>query len=77
MKNNRTIFQVDAFTEEPFKGNPAGVMVVTEEVSSEWMQNVAAEINLSETAFVFPGEKEFQIRYLPQRSKFHCVDMQR
>ncbi|MCD7900237.1 MAG: PhzF family phenazine biosynthesis protein [Bacteroides sp.] len=63
MKNNRTIFQVDAFTDEPFKGNPAGVMIVTEEVSSEWMQNVAAEMNLSETAFVFPGEKEFEIRY--------------
>lgn len=63
MKNNRTIFQVDAFTDEPFKGNPAGVMIVTEEVSSEWMQNVAAEMNLSETAFVFPGEKEFRIRY--------------
>lgn len=63
MKNNRTIFQVDAFTDEPFKGNPAGVMIITEEVSSEWMQNVAAEMNLSETAFVFPGEEEFQIRY--------------
>lgn len=63
MKTDRTIFQVDAFTDEPFKGNPAGVMIVTEEVSSQWMQNMAAEMNLSETAFVFPGEKEFQIRY--------------
>lgn len=63
MKTDRTIFQVDAFTDEPFKGNPAGVMIVTEELSSEWMQNVAAEMNLSETAFVFPGEKEFRIRY--------------
>lgn len=63
MRNNKVIFQVDAFTDEPFKGNPAGVMVVTEKVSSEWMQNVAAEMNLSETAFVFPKEKEFQIRF--------------
>lgn len=63
MENNRTIFQVDAFTDEAFKGNPAGVMIVTEELSSEWMQHMAAEMNLSETAFVFPGEKEFQIRY--------------
>jgi PhzF family phenazine biosynthesis protein len=63
MTNKRTIFQVDAFTDEPFKGNPAGVMIVAEEVSSEWMQNVASEMNLSETAFVFPREEEFQIRY--------------
>jgi PhzF family phenazine biosynthesis protein len=63
MTNNKTIFQVDAFTDKPFKGNPAGVMIVTEEVSSEWMQNIALEMNLSETAFVFPGKNDFQIRY--------------
>ena len=63
MTNNKTIFQVDAFTDEPFKGNPAGVMIITEEISSDWMQNVALEMNLSETAFVFPRENEFQIRY--------------
>jgi len=63
MTKNRTIFQVDAFTDEPFKGNPAGVMIVTEDISSDWMQKVALEMNLSETAFVFPREKEFQIRY--------------
>ena len=63
MTNERTIFQVDAFTDEPFKGNPAGVMIITEEVSSDWMQNVALEMNLSETAFIFPRENDFQIRY--------------
>jgi PhzF family phenazine biosynthesis protein len=63
MTNNRTIFQVDAFTDKPFKGNPAGVMIVTEEVSSDWMQNIAMEMNLSETAFIFPRENDFQIRY--------------
>jgi len=63
MTKNRTIFQVDAFTDKPFKGNPAGVMIVTEEVSSDWMQNVALEMNLSETAFIFPRENDFQIRY--------------
>ena len=63
MTNNKTIFQVDAFTDEPFKGNPAGVMIVTKEVTLDWMQNVALEMNLSETAFVFPSEKEFQIRF--------------
>jgi len=63
MTNNRTIFQVDAFTDEPFKGNPAGVMIVTEDISSDWMQNIALEMNLSETAFVFQRETEFHIRY--------------
>ncbi|MDR0232279.1 MAG: PhzF family phenazine biosynthesis protein [Dysgonamonadaceae bacterium] len=63
MANNKTIFQVDAFTDKPFKGNPAGVMIVTEEVSSDWMQNIALEMNLSETAFIFPRENDFQIRY--------------
>lgn len=61
--DNTTIFQVDAFTDEPFKGNPAGVMILTEDAPTEWMQNVAAEMNLSETAFIIPGEKEYQIRY--------------
>jgi len=63
MTKNRTIFQVDAFTDKPFKGNPAGVMIVTEEISSDRMQNIASEMNLSETAFIFPRENDFQIRY--------------
>ena len=63
MTNDRTIFQVDAFTDEPFKGNPAGVMIVAEDISPDWMQKVALEMNLSETAFIFPGKNEFQIRY--------------
>jgi PhzF family phenazine biosynthesis protein len=63
MSNNKTIFQVDAFTDKPFKGNPAGVMIITDEVSQDWMQNVAFEMNLSETAFVIPKGNEFQIRY--------------
>jgi len=69
MTNDKTIFQVDAFTDKPFEGNPAGVMIVTEEVSSNWMQNIALEMNLSETAFVFPREKEFQIRYFTPTSE--------
>ncbi len=46
------IYQVDAFTSEMFKGNPAGVCVLNEERSSAWMQDFAAEMNLSETAFL-------------------------
>jgi predicted PhzF superfamily epimerase YddE/YHI9 len=63
MMKDRTIFQVDAFTDEPFRGNPAGVMIAREGLSAEWMQSVAAEMNLSETAFVFPSGNDFQIRY--------------
>jgi PhzF family phenazine biosynthesis protein len=46
------IYHVDAFTETPFAGNPAGVCILKEDRSSEWMQAVAREINLSETAFM-------------------------
>ena len=63
MTTSRTIYQVDAFTSVPFKGNPAGVCILEKEMSEEWMQNVAAEMNLSETAFVTTGKTEFQIRF--------------
>jgi len=63
MINNRTIYQVDAFTDKPFRGNPAGVMIVSEDMSSDCMQNIALEMNLSETAFVIPQETGFRIRY--------------
>jgi PhzF family phenazine biosynthesis protein len=42
---------VDAFTDRPFAGNPAGVFLLTDDASAEWMQHAAAEANLSETAF--------------------------
>jgi PhzF family phenazine biosynthesis protein len=59
----KTIFQVDSFADKPFKGNPAGVMILTEDVTSEWMQNVAMEMNLSETAFISQKKDYFEIRY--------------
>ncbi|QHT61983.1 PhzF family phenazine biosynthesis protein [Paenibacillus lycopersici] len=43
---------IDAFTKEPFRGNPAAVCVLEEERGAEWMQRVAAEMNLPETAFL-------------------------
>lgn len=52
----RSIFIVDAFTNEMFKGNPAGVCSLDTAQPAEWMQKVAAEINLSETAFLVPRE---------------------
>jgi PhzF family phenazine biosynthesis protein len=46
------IVQVDAFTDKPFHGNPAAVCVLPEPRSDGWMQHVAREMNLSETAFL-------------------------
>jgi PhzF family phenazine biosynthesis protein len=59
----KIIYHVNAFTPEPYKGNPAGVCIVNEETSSDWMQDIAAEMNLSETAFIIPGKKTTKIRF--------------
>ena len=48
------LYQVDAFTDKPFAGNPAAVCLLNEPLSPETMQAIAAEMNLSETAFVQP-----------------------
>ena len=48
------MFQVDAFTNELFRGNPAAVLVLEEPLSEETMQAIASENNLSETAFAEP-----------------------
>lgn len=47
-----TLHQIDAFTDAPFAGNPAAVCLLETSVDAKWMQNVAAEMNLSETAFL-------------------------
>jgi PhzF family phenazine biosynthesis protein len=58
------LFQVDAFAERPFGGNPAAVCLVEGEVDAGWMQSVAAEMNLSETAFLAPaGEGLYDLRW--------------
>jgi predicted PhzF superfamily epimerase YddE/YHI9 len=49
------LYQVDAFTDEPFAGNPAAVCLLEADADPAWMQRVAAEMNLSETAFLRPG----------------------
>ena len=48
------LYHVDAFTDAPFAGNPAAVVLLSEPRDERWMQDVAAEMNLSETAFVEP-----------------------
>ena len=57
------IFQVDAFTAEPFKGNPAGVCLLKAPAEASWMQNVAREMNLAETAFPLPEGDGFRLRW--------------
>lgn len=57
------IFQVDAFTSEKFKGNPAAVCILTEPAQPAWMLSIAREMNLSETAFVHPLEDGFSLRW--------------
>ncbi|HKF37743.1 MAG TPA: PhzF family phenazine biosynthesis protein [Ktedonobacteraceae bacterium] len=58
-----TIFQADAFTSKPFAGNPAGVCLIPEPADEGWMQNVAREMNLSETAFLLRQDDGYNLRW--------------
>jgi len=58
-----SIFQVDAFTDGPFKGNPAGVVLLDREKASEWMASIATEMNLSETAFLIREDADYHLRW--------------
>ncbi len=57
------IFQVDAFTDRLFSGNPAAVCLLTEPRDEAWMQSLAAEMNLSETAFLVPRTDGYDLRW--------------
>ena len=63
--NPISIWQVDAFTNRPFAGNPAAVCFLDGSAGDEWMQAVAGEMNLAETAFVCPKSSpgEFDLRW--------------
>ena len=60
---SQDIYQVDAFTTTPFAGNPAAVCVLPEAASERWMQDVAREMNLSETAFLVGGDDGYKLRW--------------
>jgi PhzF family phenazine biosynthesis protein len=62
-KMSLTIYQADAFTDRPFAGNPAAVCVLPEPREAAWMQAVALEMNLSETAFLLPHEEGYDLRW--------------
>jgi len=55
--------QVDAFTDRPFAGNPAAVFLLTSARDEGWMQAVAREMNLAETAFLVPRDDGFDLRW--------------
>lgn len=61
---NHRFVQLDVFTDEPFCGNPLAVFPETEGLSDERMQQIAREMNLSETVFVLPPETEGALRRL-------------
>ncbi|MED3661229.1 PhzF family phenazine biosynthesis protein [Ureibacillus terrenus] len=64
------IYQIDAFTGEPFKGNPAAVVVLDEWLPDEIMQQIAMENNLSETAFVVHRQKgEYELRWFTPKTE--------
>lgn len=56
-------FHVDAFTSVPFSGNPAVVCLLSEQRQDEWMQQVAREMGVSETAFVLRQGTQFSLRW--------------
>ncbi len=60
---NNKLFQIDAFTDQIFKGNPAAVLPLTDWLPDEVLQNIALENNLSETAFFVQEDDQFHIRW--------------
>jgi PhzF family phenazine biosynthesis protein len=58
-----TITQVDAFADKPFAGNPAAICILQEPHEAGWMQRVAREMNLSETAFLVKRDQGYDLRW--------------
>lgn len=63
------LFQVDAFTQKPFQGNPAAVCLLTESRPDEWMLALAAEMNLSETAFLLRDGENWRLRWFTPKTE--------
>ena len=61
--NKIDFYQIDAFSQNTFKGNPAGVCPLNEWLPTDTMQSIAFENNLSETAFYVKVNNEFEIRW--------------
>jgi PhzF family phenazine biosynthesis protein len=63
------IYTVDAFTDRPFAGNPAAVCLLDRERDARWMQALAGEMNLSETAFLLPAGEAWSLRWFTPRAE--------
>lgn len=63
------VFQVDAFTNKPFSGNPAAVCIIDDEKPDKWLQNFAAEMNLSETAFIWKEQEGYNLRWFTPKNE--------
>lgn len=61
--NKIPLFQVDAFTHQPFKGNPAAICLLDQPLDAAVMQDIAAENNVSETAFIVKQENGFGLKW--------------
>lgn len=57
------LIQVDSFTNEAYRGNPAAVCILNEPADAGWMQLIAREMNLSETAFLYPRGDGYDLRW--------------
>ena len=63
------IFQVDAFTDKAFSGNPAAVCLLEHSMPDDWMLKLAQEMNLSETAFLLPHETSYSLRWFTPKTE--------
>lgn len=63
------IYQIDAFTDRQFKGNPAAVCPLEEWIEDELMQKIAAENNLAETAFFVKKENDYELRWFTPKEE--------
>ncbi len=63
------IFTVDSFTDKPFTGNPAGVCILENDYSDEFYQQIAREINYSETAFLIKQDDYYRIRWFTPKTE--------
>lgn len=70
------VFQVDAFTHQPFSGNPAGVVLDAEQLDARQMQLIARELGNGDTAFVLPADgadHDLRLRFFTPRSEVGFV----
>jgi PhzF family phenazine biosynthesis protein len=63
------LFQVDAFADQPFQGNPACVFLMDGSRPDTWMQSLASEMNLSETAFLLKQSQGYSLRWFTPRKE--------